>query len=197
MRAWIVAMECEADAVRPALKQDDRLYLSGIGKVNAAMATQQAIDEGATEIVNAGLAGGLVPTMNIADVVEIGAAIEYDFNLDDINHRGIGVLDEREETEIPVSGADKNAARLYTLATGDRFTNDETDIMLVRELGGEVRDMEGAAIAHVCEKRKVKCRMIKAISDVAGRGGMVEQYLAKKERALKALGDALVNLDQP
>ena len=194
MRAWIVAMECEADAVRVALGEGDGLYLCGIGKVNAAMATQQAIDEGATEIVNAGLAGGLIETLKVADVVEIGAAIEYDFNLDDINHRGVGVLDEREEAKIPVSGADVNAARLYTLATGDRFTNDESDITFVRELGGEVRDMEGAAIAHVCDKRKVKCRIIKAISDVAGRGGMVEQYLAKKERALKALGEALVKM---
>ena len=143
MRAWIVAMECEADAVRAALKEGDKLYLSGIGKVNAAMATQQAIDEGATEIINAGLAGGLLPTMNVADVVEIGAAIEYDFNLDDLNHKGIGVLDEREEAKIPVSGADQNSARLYTLATGDRFTNDEADITLTRELGG--CDVESAA----------------------------------------------------
>ena len=29
-------MDCEADTVRPFLKSDDRLYVAGIGKVNAA-----------------------------------------------------------------------------------------------------------------------------------------------------------------
>ena len=58
MRAFVIAMECEAEAVRPALRGDDRLYVSGIGKVNAAAATQLAICEGADEIWNAGLCGG-------------------------------------------------------------------------------------------------------------------------------------------
>ena len=58
MRAFVIAMECEADAVRPSLRPDDRLYVSGIGKVNATAATQRAICEGAAEIWNAGLCGG-------------------------------------------------------------------------------------------------------------------------------------------
>ena len=55
MRAFVIAMECEAACVRPHLRPGDRLYVSGIGKVNAAMTTQKAIDEGATEIREGGL----------------------------------------------------------------------------------------------------------------------------------------------
>ena len=43
MRAFVIAMRCEVDAVEPHLKLVDRLYVAGIGKVNAAAATQKAI----------------------------------------------------------------------------------------------------------------------------------------------------------
>ena len=39
MRAFVIAMRCEADAVEPHLKPGDRVYVAGIGKVNAAAAT--------------------------------------------------------------------------------------------------------------------------------------------------------------
>ena len=42
MRAFVIAMESEAGAVRPCLRDGDRLYVSGIGKANAAAATQKA-----------------------------------------------------------------------------------------------------------------------------------------------------------
>lgn len=187
MRAFVIAMECEAEAVKPCLRPDDRLYLSGIGKVNAAMATQKAIDEGAELIVNAGLAGGIDPTMKVGEVYEISAAVEYDFDLDELDHRGVGVLEEREEARIPFSG--EPGGRI--LATGDHFRNDDRDFELIRSLGCSIRDMEGAAIAHVCERNGVKCRAVKAISNVAGQGGMVDQYEVNKRKALLALSDAM------
>ena len=52
MRAFVVAMECEAEQVRPFLGEGDVLVVSGIGKVNAAAAAQKAIDDGADEILN-------------------------------------------------------------------------------------------------------------------------------------------------
>ena len=41
MKAFVIAMENEAAVVRPFLKDDDRLYVAGVGKVNAAAATQE------------------------------------------------------------------------------------------------------------------------------------------------------------
>ena len=55
MRAFVVAMECEAEQVRPFLGEGDVLVVSGIGKVNAAAAAQKAIDGGADEILNCDL----------------------------------------------------------------------------------------------------------------------------------------------
>ena len=95
MRAFVVAMECEAEAVRPHLRGGDRLVVSGIGKVNAAAAAQKAIDEGADEILNCGVAGGLDASMSVGDVYEISQAVEYDLDLADLNGTGLGVHDER------------------------------------------------------------------------------------------------------
>ena len=56
MKAFVIAMENEAAVVRPFLKDDDRLYVAGVGKVNAAAAAQKAIDAGAGELINCGVA---------------------------------------------------------------------------------------------------------------------------------------------
>ena len=80
MRAFVIAMENEAAVVRPFLKDGDRLYVAGVGKVNAAAAAQKAIDAGADEIINCGVAGGLDPAMEVGEAYEISQAVEYDFD---------------------------------------------------------------------------------------------------------------------
>ena len=43
MKAFVIAMKNEAAVVRPFLKDDDRLYVAGVGKVNAAAAAQNEV----------------------------------------------------------------------------------------------------------------------------------------------------------
>lgn len=186
-------MECEADAVRPAMKEGDRLYLAGIGKVNAAAATQRAIDEGADEIVNAGLAGGFGDDLEVGDVYEVTSAVEYDFDLAVINGTRIGQLNEYDTPFLKLDTTGRLPGRI--LATGDRFNDSEADNELIeKELGASLRDMEGAAIVHVCLKNGVKCRAYKCISDVHGRGSMTGQYEVNKRIALTKLTEAMKSL---
>lgn len=185
MRAFVVAMECEAEQVRPFLGEGDVLVVSGIGKVNAAAAAQKAIDDGADEILNCGLVGGLDPAMSVGDVFEVSQAVEYDFDLAVLNGTGLGVHDERDTPYFDCAVKGVYPARI--LASGDRFTNDEKDVEDARALGAALRDMEGAAIAHVCERNVMKCRMLKVVSDVHGRGPMVGQYQQNRESALSRL----------
>ena len=176
MRAFVIAMECEAACVRPHLKPSDRLYVSGIGKVNAAAATQKAICEGADEIWNAGLCGGFGDDIAVGDVFGVESAVEYDFDLAKLNGTRVGQLNERNSPYIPLAKVDDDSVSAI-LASGDRFNDSDADLALLKELGATVRDMEGAAIAHVCEKEGVPCRSVKCISDVHGQGAMTEQYL--------------------
>lgn len=215
IRAFVIAMLNEADAVRPYLKPDDRLYVSGIGKVNAAAATQKAICEGATEIWNFGFAGGFDPSMNVGDIVAISSAVEYDFDLAKLNNTRVGQLNERNSPYIPLSKIERatlpptptppptppppstpNASPYpyAILASGDRFNDSDDDLALLKELGATVRDMEGGAIAHVCEKEGVPCREVKCISDVHGRGAMTEQYLDNIPLCQQKLGEAVKEL---
>ena len=191
MRVFVIAMECEAGCVRPFLKPDDRLIVCGIGQVNAAAAAQRAVSEyGADLIVNAGLAGGFGADMEAGAVYEVTAAVEYDFDLAKLNGTAVGVLDEYDTPylEVEATGAFPGAI----LATGDHFNDSENDYSLIRdELKASLRDMEGAAIAHVCMKNGIKCRMVKCVTNVAGKGAMTGQYEANRETALARLAEAM------
>ena len=184
-------MECEAEQVRHAMKDGDTLIVSGVGKVNAAAATQKAIDQGADEIVNCGVSGGLNPAMEVGDVYEVSQAVEYDFDLRMLNGTKLGTHNERTTPYFDCKTTGKYPPRI--LASGDRFTNNESDISDPLSLGATLKDMEGAAIAHVCEINGVPCRMLKCITDVHGKGAMTGQYKDNLAKALDILKNALVS----
>lgn len=186
MRAFVIAMESEAEVVRRHLNADDRLFVSGIGKVNAAAATQRAIDAGATEVWNVGVAGGL--GVEILGVYEIGRAVEYDFDLSEVNGTSVGVHDERLTPYFVLQS--KGLFPAKTLGSGDHFTESEAETALLRHLGVEIRDMEGAAIAHVCEANKIPFTSIKAITDLIG-AGAVSDFRRNLPLALARLDAAL------
>jgi len=197
VRAFIIAMECEADAVRPHLKPDDRLYVCGIGKVNAAAATQRAICEGATEIWNAGLCGGFGDAVEVGGIYVVERAVEYDFDLAKLNNTRIGQLNELDTPYLPFVVPPLRSSLIIhrsslVLATGDHFNDSESDYDLItKELGASLRDMEGAAIAHVCLKVKVPCYAVKCVTNVAGKGSMTGQYEENRKRCLSRLSEAL------
>ena len=191
MRAFVIAMESEAAAVRPHLASDDRLLVCGVGKVNAAAATQRAIDEGATEIWNVGVAGGLDPSMEVGASYVIDRAVEYDFDLAQVNGTRIGVHNERTTPYFACAADFAPGLPRATLATGDRFGDDAADFATLDGLEAMVRDMEGAAVAHVCETNGVPCRIVKCLSDVRGKGAMTRQYRENLAKALAALSETL------
>lgn len=189
-RAFVIAMECEADAVRPSLGDGDVLLVSGIGKVNAAAATQKAISEyGATHVFNIGLAGGFGRFMRPGDVYEIESAVEYDFDLHELDGRGIGTHDEYDTPYFYLATNGRFPSAV--LATGDRFKNGESDRALITEVfKATVRDMEGAAVAHICKRNDVPCSSLKCITNVIGCGSMTGQYESNREKCLVKLNEA-------
>lgn len=173
--------------MRPYLCAADKLIVCGIGKVNAAAAAQRAISEyGAKAIINVGLAGGFAADMQPGDLREVSAAVEYDFDLAKLNGTRIGQLDEYDTPYL--DAATTGAFPAAILATGDHFNDSESDYRLIRdELGAGLRDMEGAAIAHVAKKAGVKFYSLKCVTNVAGKGAMTSQYEENKARCLERL----------
>ena len=205
MKVFVIAMNNEAECivsnlenavestlfgrriVRGTLNGEDAfVVVSGVGKSNAAAATQLAIHEtGTKRIFNLGVSGGLDPAMKVGEIYEVADAVQYDFDLVQINGTEMGTLNERDTPFIPCKAEGRFAAK--TLGTGDRFNDSAHDSALLKKLGASLRDMEGAAIAHVCETAGVEFVSYKCISDVEGSGSMPEQYMENLKKCLEIL----------
>jgi len=168
------------------------IVVAGIGKTNAAAATQLALSLFNPEVLlNVGVAGALHAPMKVAEVYRVRAAVQYDFDLAQINGTKVGTLNEYKEREIPLD-LEGNSLPEALLATGDRFNDSQIDYrFLVNDVKADLRDMEGAAIAHVACRAGVKFRSIKSVSDVAGSGSTTDQYLANLKVALASLSAAV------
>lgn len=164
---------------------DTAVVVCGVGKVNAAAGTQYAIDcLDADKIINIGVAGGLNSDMRVGEIYGIKRAVQYDFDLAELNRTPVGTLNEYDEPYLDLDTVD--LYELKNLATADRFNDDENDYNFITAvLGADVRDMEGGAIVHACKRAEVACYSFKAISDLAGAGSTPQQF----ERNLAACAE--------
>ena len=164
--------------------RDYRLILSGVGKTNAAAAAMLAIASGADRVLNFGVAGGLTPQTKIGTFWQICRAVQYDFDLSKINGTQIGTLDEYQTPYFPLQTGGRFLSA--TLATADSFACGDDDMNLLKSLHADIRDMEGAAVAHIAFAAGVPCFMFKSISDNA-REKSVREYRENLQIALFAL----------
>lgn len=169
--------------------RDVAVIVCGVGKVNAACGAQIAIDRFAADcVINVGVAGGLNNGCEVGNIYAISHAVQYDFDLVQLNGTPMGTLDEFEDRYLPLSVA--GGCPKKRLATGDRFNDDRHDFeMLTGDMHADIRDMEGGAIVQACIHAGVAVYSFKAISDVAGSGSTTEQFthnLAKCAERLKA-----------
>lgn len=167
-----------------AFGKDVLLVVCGIGKVNAAVGACAAVLKGADVVLNFGVAGGLSDRTEISEVYLIDKAVQYDFDLTQINGGKIGTLNEETENYLPLYAPAALGFSRRALASGDRFNDSPIDHKILMGLHADIRDMEGAAIAQVCKGAGIPCAMVKAISDVYGAGSTTEQYQKNKRLAL-------------
>lgn len=210
MKVFVVALDSEAETVvrnmTDTVEQtlfgrrvvrgriggvETAVVIAGVGKANAAAGTQLALSSLAADaILNVGVAGGLEPSMEIGDIFRVARAVQYDFDLSSINGTPVGTPNEYQEPffGLNVAGEWPDAV----VATGDRFSDDESEVAWLRKtFGATVREMELGAIAHVAKRAGVPLYAWKAISDVAGRGTMSGQYLVNLKSCLERLAAAI------
>ena len=162
------------------------IIVTGVGKTNAAASAMLAIARGADRLLNIGVAGGITPRAKIGSLWQIDRAVQYDFDLSAINGTPVGTLDEYQTPYLPLRTGGKFPTA--TLATADSFASGQDDMALLDSLGADVRDMEGAAIAHIAYAAGVPCTIFKSISDNA-REESVREYRENMLIALGALSD--------
>ncbi len=207
----VIAMQSEADILLEQMKVERSLTVSGknvhigtafgkeiavcvcgVGKVNAALGTQLLISKfDVKKLVNFGVAGGLNSGTELCAVYQISHAVQFDFDLADLNGTSIGTLNEYEEPYLALE-LSSCPFPLKKLGTSDRFNDSKEDYTLLTEvLGADIRDMEGGAIVQAAYAAQLPVFSLKAISDMAGSGSTTEQFLKNKAAALANLQAAL------
>ena len=177
-----------------AFEKEIALVICGIGKVNAAIGTQIAIDKyNANVILNFGVAGGLNKNIELCSVYEIEQAVQFDFDLTQLNGTKMGTLDEYTENYLSLSPANLFAKK--KLGTADRFNDSEKDyLLLTNTLDADIRDMEGCAIVQTAIANRLPVYAFKAISDLAGSGSTTDQYVKNRSAALLNLKEKLQDI---
>lgn len=160
--------------------KDCVLCVSGIGKVNASLTTQMLIDKYSPEfILNFGTAGGIDKSVKPLEYYVIDKSCQFDFDLRDLDGVPLGYIQDYDLSFFPSCTINfETNMQKKILATADRFTESETDTQDIRDIGCNIRDMEGGAIAQVCYTNNVPLLMIKGITDVVGNGLTAEQFFA-------------------
>ncbi len=207
----VIAMQCEADILLQDMKISRSLTISGkkvhvgmaygketvvcvcgVGKVNAALGAQLLVSKfDVDKLINFGVAGGLNSDTHLCAVYQINEAVQFDFDLTQLNGTKIGTLDEYQENYLALNQFALKLP-LKKLGTSDRFNDSPIDYkLLTEELQADIRDMEGAAIVQAAYAAELPVYSVKAISDVAGSGSTTEQYLSNRDKALQNLKDYL------
>jgi adenosylhomocysteine nucleosidase len=151
----IVALEDELS--RNALSSHIPIIYSGIGKVNASIATFKAIKEYKPNlIINFGTAGKISP--HLSGLIQIGSVIQRDMIAEPLAPRGSVPFSNKPNKLLSTSTG-------HICGTGDSFVS-EQDIWLT-ENGVDVVDMELFAIASVAYEHNIEWISYKFISDDA------------------------------
>ena len=158
---------------------------SGVGKVNAAIASQRLVDIFGVEcIINSGVAGGVSDKLSKLDIVISERLCYHDFDplelLDKYppNSKYFFASEElvnkaetackRLNEKLAQEGKDGFCAHRGTVVSGDCFVSSSEKAKQLRDdFDALCTEMEGAAIAHTALVNAIPFVIIRAISDFA------------------------------
>ena len=141
--ALIIALKLEARDI-----EYSNIHISGVGKVNATIATMKAIQDGADEIINFGTAGS--NNNLISGLVEVTGYVDRDMNAT-VNGFKLGQTPYEKNVLVGTQG--------IVCGTGDTFATTKPLIDC------DIVDMESYAIAKTCMLHNIPFKSYKYISD--------------------------------
>lgn len=165
--------------------KDVVLLKSGIGKVNAAMATTIMHERYKPfYVINTGSAGGFSNKLEVGDVVISSKVVHHDVDVTAFNYEygqvpGLPPMfnADRELITNAIQTVEKLGIHYEEgiIATGDSFMEDPERVRFVREKFPTMiaSEMEAAAVAQVCHQYEKPFVIIRALSDIAGKESSV------------------------
>lgn len=166
---------------------------SGVGKVNAAITTSLLLSQFQMDcIINVGVAGGLDPAQEVADVVIAKQVIQHDFDTSPVDQEeGIGLYVECDEKLAMLFKecveASSVTAWLGDVASGDCFVTKDNHYERIKQQFPSCMcaEMEAGAIAQTCARFKVPCLIIRTLSDVVPKEGNAMDFVSFANTASK------------
>jgi 5'-methylthioadenosine/S-adenosylhomocysteine nucleosidase len=153
---------------------------TGLGKILASVLTQKLIELFKPEkILFTGIAGGILPEINIGDVVVAKNCIQHDMDVTALGFKRGEIpfspwqyIETSESLQKIALNFSSSEFKIFhgTILTGDQFmTHQEVHAkkFLRSEMNGYAVEMEGAAVALVALINEIPCLIIRTISDKA------------------------------
>lgn len=169
------------------------LLKSGIGKVNAAMATTIMFERfSPSMVINTGSAGGFADQLEVGDVIISSQVVHHDVDATAFDYTygqvpGMPAMFPADTALISkTTNAVKNLGINFAegvIATGDSFMEDTARVAFIHKKFPTMiaAEMEAAAVAQVCYHYRKPFVVIRALSDIAGKESSVsfETFLEK------------------
>lgn len=154
------------------------LAYSKIGKVNASLTAATLIEKfGVQKLLFSGVAGAINPQLKIGDLVAATKLCQHDLDITAFGHPNgyvpqgsVYVECDLELLNIAKKVAQEKGIQLKEgiIATGDQFIADGSKKGWIKDtFNADAIEMEGAAVAVVCDALNVPFFVLRAISDGA------------------------------
>lgn len=160
-RVYIVATNLETGNI--VQFNNTQIIYSGIGKINATIATMKAFVLGYNEVINIGSCGSL--KLNKNEIVDVGNVYQ-DIDLSPICGYGVTPYDKCP-SDMKISDSGKKCFTtdyFYDFTQQNKYSKHY--IQMVNEC--DIFDMECFAIAKVCYIHRMSFRSFKWVSDNGG-----------------------------
>jgi adenosylhomocysteine nucleosidase len=153
---YLIITALESELKRSALPPGMEIVYSGIGKINATIASVKAIHQFApAHILNFGTAGKV--NSDLHGLLEIGKVIQRDMNTEPLAPRG--------QTPFCPNPSEYLSSGKYVCGTGDSFVTARDPWL--HSQGVDVVDMELFAIAATAHQYQIPWQSLKYITDDA------------------------------
>lgn len=173
------------------------IAISRLGKVNAALtASILCLHFGVEKLIFNGVAGGISYDLKAGDLVLATKLAQHDVDITAFGHP-YGFFSGNKlwvESDFALNNIAKNVANELQIelksgkvATGDQFINSNDKKGWIKAtFNADCIEMEGAAMAVVCDSLKVPFCVIRAISDNAGDDALIDHEALLEETAKRS-----------
>lgn len=180
------------------------LMKSGIGKVNATIATLELISHFKPDcIINTGVAGGIDQFVRVGDIIVGEESCYHDFYCGEVNDHQAELgypefipADRALHASLLRTTEGMDNVKFGLICTGDQFITNREELFKIKAKhpAGMAVDMESNSIAHTCFMHKTPFVSFRIISDTPWVDNHEEQYLNFWDEAPQRTFDLLRSL---